>query len=171
MNVRYLCALHCLRLRLEVMLAVLGCAFFGSVALYAGWDVWTAIKRQEGWLVVWPLFLMLGILAGALFMLWGARSMWFFLYRYRLTDGTLDVFDPILRKRWSVALKDVTQVRTFYLLHGSRDRRAKIAHSIETADGVRVRVSEALPIWPEIADLIAHVEMEELRLPWWARRR
>jgi hypothetical protein len=166
---------HSLRLHIEVALAMFGTVLFAVFACILALDMLRRIELAESrgiWTsIALSLFLIFGFAAATVFMIWEARAMWFCLYRYRVSDSILDVYDPILQKRWAVRLDKVTAVRTFYILHGSRDKRARRGHTLMIGDHNAVRLSEALPIWPQIAERCSHADFEEMRVPWWGSGR
>jgi hypothetical protein len=106
-------------------------------------------------------------LVGEAFFVLELRAIWFYIYHYRLDNGVLLVYDPVLHTRRSIALDDVAFIRSFYLLQGSADRSSKVGHELQTSNGDRVRLSEALRLWEEIMSICANAPLEELRKPWW----
>lgn len=162
---------HSFRLQFEAILAVCGVTISWLVTFYVGLDIWNGVRQQNpeyaGVFLIWPVSIMLLTMVVALGMTWIARLTWFYIYRYRLLGQKLYVFDPIIRREWSVDLGQVYLVRSFYIPQGSHDRRAKVGHVLQTSNGYNVRLSEALSIWQEIAHYCSEATFDEFQIPWW----
>lgn len=162
------------RLIVDLVLALVGSVLFTLGAVVSGWRmIWCLIQTQPyiDYLLLLVrasstlIFLTLSVLA-----ILGVRSMWFVQYKYRLIDGTLEAIDPILRKRWVVEIDAVRCVRGFDVLQGSHDIRSRTGHLLDVQDGITVPVSEALPLWPEIAKRCSNALFQEAKMPWWANK-
>ena len=159
---------HDLRDRISVGLgAAVGVAsFLGVVALAI--DTWksfsTGNPECRGTCLAPYLFAgAVGILL-VLAALCGVRYHWFYLYRYALSGNRLHAFDPILRTRWELDLGNVKSVRVVPALLSRSRREASTGYVriLESGEGVKLRLSVFLPLWPEIA---SHIPDDVLKQP------
>ncbi len=147
---------------LGVVMTVLECA--GSP--YFLWDTWTHFRSgdpgYQGWLLIPPLCAEV-LFGAAVFSLFPrlARSIWVLLFSYRLSDETLEVRDPVLRRRLALRFSEVARVRPFFL-GGPKQAKAAFGWVLETSAGAGIPACEALPLWVEIASRCAHAKFVEL---------
>ena len=165
------------RLRVTPILYLLVAAMFLALpTIFLLWDTWVGVRAASpdytGIMLAFRLIVFAGIAPIIIVLsLAAVRSTWFYLYRYRYTDSTLEAFDPILRKGWLVCLDEVSKIRTFVVFGQSQPGPSRMGHLLETKGGYGVKLSEALPIWPDIANRCVGVTVEERPMPWWEVRR
>lgn len=146
---------HSLRLRLDLAAAIVGCLIFGGamvLSLYSIMKDSFGVPRARPEviaveIVTWIIFLLL-----TLFTAWGAWRMRAFCYGYLVQDDMLIIRRTFLRRLWHVPFDHVTGVRSFRIIHGSKDKRASVGHLLVLEDGSELPLSEALSVWPFIAD-------------------
>jgi len=136
-----------LQLRLEPLASLLGCGCVGLAVLRVarqpavGYDA----AGHETILFAVATFVMI-------LLIWNMRRGWFLLHAYRMTDTSIEEYDPILRRRSVVAFDNVIEVRDFALLTGGDKHSTwRRGHALIARDGSVVRLCEALRIWPDVA--------------------
>lgn len=142
---------------------VVGLVAFAAALLF-GVDAWAIthghVTALGGSAAASILVVFLALILCA-FMFGVTRAMWFLVYEYKLSDGRLDVRDPILRSSQSVGIADIERVETFFIPLGMIGRKAMIGHVLVARDGRRIRLSEALPIWDSISSACAGISIEQ----------
>jgi len=111
--------------------------------------------------------LMLLGLSFTLFCLVAARSMWFYLYAYRVDDNRVEVTTPFLGKRYSIDLSKVRRITTFVVFGADRSANGRIGHMLMGEDGCCVKLSEALSSWGWISSQCSSASIEPRPHPWW----
>jgi len=106
-------------------------------------------------------FLGLSIFVAWLFWLM-ARTCLIFLFRYRVCGSTLEAYAPLGGGVHSVQLNRLTRVRSYLIAGGRATAPAARAHALQDDTGGEVRLTEALPIWPEIESWCSSVSIDEM---------
>ena len=95
------------------------------------------------------LVFLAAMISSMMLIYWGIRNLWFFVYEFRLDGNLLEIYDPVLRKRRTMALDQVLTISTFYIL-GTPLVSGVTGYLLKTDDRSSVTLSGALPIYQEI---------------------
>lgn len=166
---------HPLKYQVDAYLSILLVAVFMPLTFSTASKAVTGITAHspyyEGANLLISLMVPIGSLAVTIYAALSLRSLWFYVLRYDVTDSELVAFDPVLRRRYAVPLDAVTHITTFVVFGQSKPGPVRTGHILVTKDGNGVKLSEALPIWPEIAGRFPHSLIENRPMPWWEVRR
>lgn len=114
------------------------------------------------WLTYWFVLTCLPLI-----LLYGMRSAWMgllFLHVYQLDGDLIEEYDPLLRRRRTLRIAEVRATRRFrvFQLHASPSTPPECfrGHVLVGRDGTEITLTEALPLWSEIAPGIENLPVE-----------
>ena len=118
-----------------------------------------------GWVVIEAVLLCgTGALVAYIFLKLTCAS-WFFLYHYRMTETSLTVIDPIFRRVTTLQFGEIRQLTNFFVHGPPPYTPASRGHILIDKSFHKIRLVEALPLWPDIAKRCISLALEKAANP------